>query len=69
MYLRRARVRPDCPAPFPDVLRPASVRHEAEDVVVEALRRIVPWDAHVDVLQVLEAAAPVPVPGRLEHGL
>lgn len=69
VYLRRSHIRPDRPAPFPDVVCPPSVRHEAEDVVVEALRRVVPWDAHVDVLQVLEAAAPVRVPGRLEQGL
>lgn len=69
MYLRRAHVRPDRPAPFPDVLRPPSVRHETEDVVVEPLRRVVPWDAHVHVLQVQEAAAPVGVPRRLERSL
>lgn len=28
VYLRRAHVRPDRPAPFPDVLRPPSVRYE-----------------------------------------
>lgn len=69
VYLGRAHVGPDRPAPLPEVLRPTRVRLEAEDVVVEAPRRPVRRDGDVDMLQVQEASGAVPVPWRLERGL